>query len=378
MPFAWNSVGHPPSSDEIEVAVFGPGFGECIVVHVGGGRWFVVDSCIDPSDQEDRRPVAERYLRALKVSLEDQVDMVIATHWHDDHVMGLGRLLDQCKGAQFSCAIALGQQQFIQFVDQLSTGSSATEGAKVREFSKVLKMLRSPLRPPLKYALEARELRTWAVSQMPHGQRCVLRSFSPSDIEYQLFLQQIAAMMPRPGEPKRSAPRDCPNLSSVVLHLDFGSGAVLLGADMEVHVNPKRGWGAVMAAATAGDVTRAAVYKVAHHGSQNGFLEDAWNSLLGRGPLCVVTPFNRLSGPRKLPTAADIERMKSRGRIFLTAPNSGLRLKMREPAVLRSLRESGISTRDLAVPIGMVRFRRRVEPSADWTVELQGGATECR
>lgn len=37
----------PPNSDQIELTLFGPGFGECIAVHFGEGRWIVVDSCID-------------------------------------------------------------------------------------------------------------------------------------------------------------------------------------------------------------------------------------------------------------------------------------------------------------------------------------------
>lgn len=30
----------PPGVDELEVSVFGPGFGESIAVHLPGGRWF--------------------------------------------------------------------------------------------------------------------------------------------------------------------------------------------------------------------------------------------------------------------------------------------------------------------------------------------------
>src|SRR5947209_2078343 len=36
-----------PGADELELTVFGGGFGESICVHVGGGSWVIVDSCID-------------------------------------------------------------------------------------------------------------------------------------------------------------------------------------------------------------------------------------------------------------------------------------------------------------------------------------------
>lgn len=33
-----------PRLDEIEVSLLGPGYGESVVVHMGGGEWMVVDS----------------------------------------------------------------------------------------------------------------------------------------------------------------------------------------------------------------------------------------------------------------------------------------------------------------------------------------------
>src|SRR5262245_58961005 len=59
-----NSKHTPPASDEVEISLFGPGIGECSVVHLGGGQWMVVDSCIDRST---RRPVALEYLAEIGV-----------------------------------------------------------------------------------------------------------------------------------------------------------------------------------------------------------------------------------------------------------------------------------------------------------------------
>ncbi|WP_373507633.1 hypothetical protein [Thiocapsa sp.] len=44
----------PPSPDEIEVSILGPGFGECVLIHPGAGRWLIIDSCIDATT---KRPV---------------------------------------------------------------------------------------------------------------------------------------------------------------------------------------------------------------------------------------------------------------------------------------------------------------------------------
>ena len=36
-----------PRRDEVEVTLFGPGYGESVVVHAGVDDWLVVDSCLD-------------------------------------------------------------------------------------------------------------------------------------------------------------------------------------------------------------------------------------------------------------------------------------------------------------------------------------------
>lgn len=77
----------PPASQEMEVSIFGPGFGECVVLHFGNNDWGVVDSCLHPAS---RLPTALHYLEALKVDVSQSVRFVTATHWHDDHMHGIG------------------------------------------------------------------------------------------------------------------------------------------------------------------------------------------------------------------------------------------------------------------------------------------------
>ncbi len=73
-----------PNSDEIEVTIFGLGYGECMVIHIGSGKWAIIDSCVDDSDE----PASLTYLRSLGVSVETDVISVSASHWHDDHAPG--------------------------------------------------------------------------------------------------------------------------------------------------------------------------------------------------------------------------------------------------------------------------------------------------
>jgi len=88
----------PPEPHELEISVFGPGIGECTVAHLGDGAWIVVDSCID---RTSGHPAALDYLRTLRVDVASQVKLVVATHWHDDHIRGLGKILEAAESARF-------------------------------------------------------------------------------------------------------------------------------------------------------------------------------------------------------------------------------------------------------------------------------------
>lgn len=75
-----------PAPDQIEISVFGPGFGECVLVHLGEGHWIIVDSCMN---RTVRKPAALAYFDEIGIDPAAAVEAVVATHWHDDHVSGI-------------------------------------------------------------------------------------------------------------------------------------------------------------------------------------------------------------------------------------------------------------------------------------------------
>src|ERR1051325_7480746 len=95
-----------PSSDEIEISVFGPGFGESIVAHIGDGEWIVVDSC-----RSNGSILPLEYLKQLQVPVDRAVRVVLATHWHNDHIRGLAQIVEQAASAKFYCSQALGSKE---------------------------------------------------------------------------------------------------------------------------------------------------------------------------------------------------------------------------------------------------------------------------
>jgi glyoxylase-like metal-dependent hydrolase (beta-lactamase superfamily II) len=98
---------HPtdcPTDDELEITLFGSGYGESIVVHTGNNRWLLVDSSVN---RDGNQPSALRYLSGLGVDISTQVMGVVVTHWHDDHVRGIGEIAEKCTSAKFYLSAAL-------------------------------------------------------------------------------------------------------------------------------------------------------------------------------------------------------------------------------------------------------------------------------
>lgn len=79
-----------PNLNEIEINIFGTGYGEALAIHLPGGFWILIDSCCDPK-AEIKKPAALEYLELLGVE-KSKVRAIVATHWHADHIKGLTEL----------------------------------------------------------------------------------------------------------------------------------------------------------------------------------------------------------------------------------------------------------------------------------------------
>ena len=107
------TINQPPDPDEVEVSLFGPGFGECVIVHLGNNLWIVVDCCLELSS---RRPAPIYYLEQLGREVEQAVVLVVATHWHDDHIEGITELIEKCPNAKYAVTSAFGNHDFISAI----------------------------------------------------------------------------------------------------------------------------------------------------------------------------------------------------------------------------------------------------------------------
>lgn len=216
-----------PLFDEIEVSLFGPGYGECVLLHLGFSDWIIVDSCLN----RDKRPPVLEYLRALGQDPAQIVKLVVATHWHDDHIGGLGMLFKECQSARFACSGALNSLEFLTLVKAASVNSMMRTSG-VKEFSDVVDTLeqrsksRSRLGSP---TLASANKILWERHKI-NGQSfgAEIRSLSPSDSAVTRTQFDIASLFPKVHEPKRRVSPRSPNHSAVALWVTAGDSRILL------------------------------------------------------------------------------------------------------------------------------------------------------
>lgn len=352
--------GDRPSEDEIEVVLFGPGYGESVVMHVGGGSWIIVDSCIN----DDRTPRALEYLDRIGVNAGQEVELIVATHWHDDHIGGMATLVEVCNKADFCCANTLRQEEFLAAIYALEGHHQTAVGSGVREIYLVLKSLQSKTSPP-KFA---------SANRLIHSRgKCKIWSLSPSDSAFQRFLQTVGAFFPKEGETKNRIPTISPNDFSVVLWIDIDDVVVLLGSDLE-----RNGWIEILNSRERPE-EKASLFKVPHHGSEGADESNVWKKMLEVHPIAILTPWHL--GGRSLPNQAGVRRILSYTRNAYASAKGGPGGRSRRytnRTVTRTIRSDGIRLRTLDRSPGAIRLRRSVNSSEDWQVQMFGTACHLK
>lgn len=355
-------ISAPPASNEIEVSVFGPGFGECSVIHIGDGHWVIVDSCIDALSKE---PAALKYLRSIGAGA-NCVDLIVATHWHDDHVRGLSQLIQAFPHARVCVSSILTNQEFVTSIIAHDERPLTQVTSGVHEMKRVL-----DLQQGKGITRAVADRRVFQRDGFSHGNAVEVWTLSPGDVAYDRFIQSLEKLMPRAGEQKRRVPVLTPNECSVVVLVMIGELAILLGADLEEDSSCK-GWSAIIDSPGRPDC-KADFFKIPHHGSANAYHPDVWRRMLTSNPVCAVAPYNR---GHKLPSSSDVERLlKSGARSYITA---SVRNKSQKRAVTvdKMLRDLGISIEPISGSTGQIRTRSNGVSHGFEVVDLFNGATD--
>jgi hypothetical protein len=306
-------------------------------------------------------------LESLDIDPARAVKLIVATHWHDDHVSGLRHIVARCVNAKFCCSSALGKQEFLGVVQAYEKQRLIAVGSGVREIYNVFEILRKRNQPAV-FASPNRLVYAVAPFGSGHGQLCRVWTLSPSDKQYHKFLSELTLLMPKVKETGDRCTPQTPNHLSVATWIELGRMAILLGGDLEETGDTGTGWSVIIDSSERPEGA-ASVFKIPHHGSENAHNNEVWSHMLVDLPFALLTPWNR---GLKLPTANDVNRIGGLTRNAYSTARLQLRgVKKRSTSVEKTLREAGITIRSAEPTTGAVRMRNRRQGSpATWQVEL--------
>lgn len=350
------------------MVVFGPGFGECILVHVGSNQWIVIDSCTTDS----KVPVALEYLAGIGLDPSAAVVMVAVTHWHDDHIRGIEKVVETCPDALVAISQATTIDQFLEYATGLNRNNELAGGNGVREYVKLLRQLQDR-KAKCKRGNADRRLMQIHPGDLAHGNACEIWSLAPSDSQIDLVNRQIASLIPEARAPMPRAIANSPNNTSMVLQINVGECGILLGGDLEETSCAFTGWSAIVDSQTRPQQP-CDVFKIPHHGSSNGHSDSVWSEMLIDNCIAVVSPFNKGT---KLPRQTDIVRISSKtDRGFVTKVMSSSRPRARLKMVEKTIKATGKNLRRIKKDMGFVRLRRDFCSHSDWEILCNGGAAK--
>jgi hypothetical protein len=363
-----------PATDELELSIFGPGYGEAVVLHIGNGNWILVDSC---SESHSRIPASLRYLTHIGVAVESAVKLVIVTHWHDDHIRGVSALVERCEAAKLVISDAIASQEFLKLLS-LYKSRVRPEISGIDEFIQVFRILDQRkqqgdrFNPPI-FASSNKLLYRSSISLTNSTTEAEIYSLSPSDASKLGATLAFAKLLPVERGQVKGVVSSTPNHASVVLWVRVGDHRLLLGADLESTRDSKTGWSAILddRLAISGE---AGVFKVAHHGAESGHEHRVWSELLSETPFAVLSPFCK--GNKILPTTSDISRIASlTPNAYITSRPTPRQHKWDNKIVRKTLKEATRSFHDVHQSSGHIRLRQRIEQQDNsWQVQLFGDA----
>jgi len=346
----------------------GGGYGESLVIHLGNSHWIVIDSCINPKTNES---LPLTYLEKLGVDLSNDVKLIICTHWHDDHIRGISKLLERCNSAIFSMSTATDRNKFLRFLGfDNRKGSIESSISSTYELNACLEIL-AQRNATFRQCIEDRVL----LAHKDGSFEYTVFSLSPSDYVLDNFTSEISTLITEYGTTNRKIIVESPNSKSSAIFIKVNDLRILLGSDLEVDLNCNRkGWLRVLDFNNVID-KKCTLFKIPHHGSENGDHERIWDELLIMKPVSKLTPWNK---GKKLPKSNMLGRIQAKSEIALITSsfhNLRNRPKSRDKDMDKMIRVMKPSLEEVRYSYGEIRCRANILGRANvWSIEFFGTA----
>jgi hypothetical protein len=301
----------PPNNDELEITVFGPRYGESVVLHIPEIGWGVIDSCVSRINGVHVVPALE-YLNCILSDPYPKLAFVILTHPHEDHYKGIDDILNKYNGGvERVCRYhGVGTRELMRYiVDRQEACKNDLPG-----LISVFRAMKDAAIPngkatPRRLSEMTVVFEKKGASIEKFGKTDIrMVALSPSSDSDDRYASSLARFRVKPGEPVRFVGDEQHNLISTALLLSVGDMQAVFGADLQNEQQKGSGWDAVLAHADMPGLS-ACFVKVSHHGSENGYNEEAWKQHCERQkPLAVITPF--VKGSVQLPREGDVQRVR--------------------------------------------------------------------
>ncbi len=235
--------------DLLYVMVFGPGFGEAVVLRIPGGHWVLIDSCV----------IADQCPSLQMLDLAGgEWSYALLTHPHFDHIRGFDRILDRHRAGVVGCADPR-VVEWREWFDSLDADELLDMG--------LLEQVMAAIHTRWSGDVATRWLLRRGDSR-PVG-TANITVLHPDDA--------LASLQPHPG----------PNRLSAAMLIEWERVRVLLGADVE-----QAEWDRI--AEVYADLGDHHALKVPHHGSRGAI--HACYATGSRDRFWIVTPWNRKRG----------------------------------------------------------------------------------
>jgi len=362
----------PPLEHEFELTLFGNGYGECVLLHMCDNKWIIVDSCVNPLTNKTA-PI--EYLESIGVDISKQVELLVVSHWHDDHIKGANEICQFCENAKLAVSHAMHQRDFFRFVNVVNQRPIYSyAGKSTDEIKQILDTM-------IKRKTSSGEhVYIWASSDKvlyskrieSNGFNVKVVALSPSDHSITTASVEIAKLIPKANTEIKVESNINPNLFAVVLWISIGDIQILLGSDLEECGHPHGAW-SVIANNKNGPNAMADVFKVPHHGSQNAYCNHVYDKMLTDRHISVLTPFTH--GKVILPQDTDITRLKEQrcSDIYMACRVSTKSVK--HDAVIEKILKESTKNRKTLNSFGCITLRKNVlDGSDDWKIIAKGHA----
>jgi len=293
-----------PERDEVELAIFGPGYGESIVIHIPKIGWGIVDCCEFGKFSSKIVPPLE-YLIYQNVN---NIAFLILTHPHADHFNGMEKIISNYIGKIDRICRYTGESVRELTAYLTHRGIKGNPGAK--KFSIILEAFNKAV----SNGAERRYL--GANTQIIPAQKRTVNgkpikievlSLSPLAEDEEVYNNLLKDALVEPGKELRQIPDRQHNLIASAIRIAVGKVVVILGSDVEKGESQNSGWHGIMNSIDSSNMC-IKMLKVPHHGSPNAYCKNAWEEHCKLGKIIsIITPYSRGVGPR--PSEKDIKRI---------------------------------------------------------------------